>query len=106
MEEFVTKLKALAGPNVLVQAVGIGKGKEDLTAALSQQRQTKLALLVMKFLQGRHVPPFLLKRLLSSVTGDLGLAKLKQMTYFGKQCGLVSWQGDGILRNPTRLSLD
>ena len=36
MEEFVTKLKALAGPNVLVHAVGIGKGKEDLTAVLIQ----------------------------------------------------------------------
>jgi len=36
MEEFVTKLKALARPNALVQAVGIGKGKKDLTAVLTE----------------------------------------------------------------------
>eukprot|EP00253_Pinus_taeda_P000844 PITA_00844 len=40
MEEFVTKLKALAGPNALVQAVGIGKGKEDLTAAVIHPTKT------------------------------------------------------------------
>lgn len=40
MEEFVAKLKALAGPNALVQAVGIGKGKEDLTAAVIHPRKT------------------------------------------------------------------
>eukprot|EP00253_Pinus_taeda_P022882 PITA_22882 len=40
MEEFVAKLKALAGPNALVQAVRIGKGKEDLTAAVIHPRKT------------------------------------------------------------------
>jgi len=40
MEEFVAKLKALAGPNALVQVVGIGKGREDLTAAVIHPTKT------------------------------------------------------------------
>eukprot|EP00253_Pinus_taeda_P019906 PITA_19906 len=43
MEGFVAKLKALAGPNALVQAVGIGKGKEDLTAAVIHPTKTNTA---------------------------------------------------------------
>jgi len=42
MEEFVAKLKALAAPNALVQAVGIGKGKEDLIAAVIHPTKTNL----------------------------------------------------------------
>ena len=83
MEEFVTKLKALAGPNVLVQAVGIGKGKGDLTAALIEPVKTNQVISSRYGIPtGRACSSLSTEEIIKFLTGGFKLSKAREDDLF------------------------
>jgi hypothetical protein len=78
LEEFVTNLKALAGPDVVVQAVGIGKGKEDLTAALIDPAKiNQVGSSRHEIPMGRACSTLSTEEIIKFLTGDFRLSKAR-----------------------------
>ncbi|XP_057866481.2 uncharacterized protein LOC131073967 [Cryptomeria japonica] len=82
MEEFVTKLKGLAGSEVLVQAVGIGKGKQDLTRALIDPAKANQVLSRCKIPVGKACSSLSTEDILKFLTGDFRLSKAQRDDLF------------------------
>ncbi|GLJ46156.1 hypothetical protein SUGI_0972370 [Cryptomeria japonica] len=76
MEEFVTKLKALAGPDVLVQVVGIGKGKDDLTSTnIGPTKANRVLSFHSEIPVGKACSSFSTEEIVKCLTGDFKLSK-------------------------------
>lgn len=82
IEEFVTELKTLAGLNMLVQAVGIGKGNHDLTAALMDPMKTNQVVSAREIPMGRACSSLSTDEIVKFLTGDYRLSKARANDLF------------------------
>lgn len=82
IEEFVTELKTLAGLNMLVQAVGIGKGNHDLTAALMDPMKTNHVVSAREIPMGRACSSLSTDEIVKFLTGDYRLSKARANDLF------------------------
>eukprot|EP01018_Ginkgo_biloba_P018304 Gb_24098 [translate_table: standard] len=83
MEEFVMKLKALAGLNALVQAVGIGQGKQDLTAAhMEPMKSNQVTSFRTEIPVGNACSSLSIEEIVKFLTGDFRLSKTRANDLF------------------------
>lgn len=81
-EEFVMELKTLAGLNMLVQAVGIGKGNHDLTAAFMDPMKTNQVVSAREIPMGRACSSLSTDEIVKFLTGDYRLSKARANDLF------------------------
>ncbi|KAK7392010.1 hypothetical protein VNO78_20436 [Psophocarpus tetragonolobus] len=79
LEEYISSLKSTVGLDVLVEAVGIGKGKEDLTSpAVEHRKKTKVVTIQTSKVWSSLGPSDIIKHL----TGGYRLSKAKSNDIF------------------------
>ncbi|KAL1372517.1 hypothetical protein HN51_002658 [Arachis hypogaea] len=83
LEDYVLTLKALVGLKVLVEAVGIGKGKEDLTGlAVDSMKSTQGLPLRPEIPVGKACSMLTSGEIISFLTGDFRLSKARTSDLF------------------------
>ncbi|PKA58452.1 hypothetical protein AXF42_Ash013958 [Apostasia shenzhenica] len=83
LEEFVSSLKAVVGMQVLIDAVGIGKGKHDLTAVVLDPSRANLALpLRPEIPVGKACSSLTSGSIIKFLTGDFRLSKARSNDLF------------------------
>ncbi|KAH9300786.1 hypothetical protein KI387_012369, partial [Taxus chinensis] len=83
IEEFVKELKTLVGLNALVQAIGIGKGNHDLTAALMDpMKNNQVASARCEIPMGRACSSLSTEDIVKFLTGDYRLSKARSNDLF------------------------
>eukprot|EP01018_Ginkgo_biloba_P002446 Gb_15954 [translate_table: standard] len=83
IKEFVMELKALAGLKMLVQAVGIGKGSHDLTAALMDPvKINQVVATRCEIPMGRACSSLSTEEIVKFLTGDYRLSKARANDLF------------------------
>ena len=79
LEEYVSSLKSMVGMNILVEAVGIGKGKQDLTSlALDPSKSNQ----VLNIPIGKACSSLTPNEIIKFLTGDYRLSKARSNDLF------------------------
>ncbi|CAO2832741.1 unnamed protein product [Amaranthus hypochondriacus] len=83
VEEYVFALKAIAGLRALVEAVGIGKGKEDLTTlVLDNTKNNQLFIHRPEIPSGKACSSLTCAEIVKYLTGDFRLSKARSNDLF------------------------
>ncbi|PON88291.1 hypothetical protein TorRG33x02_158780 [Trema orientale] len=83
LEEYVFTLKAIFGLNALVEAVGIGKGKQDLTGmAMDTPRSNQAAHVRPEIPIGKACSTLTTPEIVNFLTGDFRLSKARSSDLF------------------------
>lgn len=82
LEEYVFTLKASVGLDVLVEAVGIGKGKQDLTGIMEPLKPTQVAPVRPEIPIGKACATLTTLEIVNFLTGDFRLSKARSNDLF------------------------
>ncbi|KAG2721490.1 hypothetical protein I3760_02G084600 [Carya illinoinensis] len=82
LEEYVFTLKALVGLSVLVEAVGIGKEKQDLTGIMEPLKSTQVAPVRPEIPIGKACSTLTPLEIVNFITGDFRLSKARSSDLF------------------------
>ena len=94
LKEFVFALKSIVGTEVFVEAVGVGKGKHDLTGFVTDQSKPNQALTVHSDLPtGKDCSLLGSEDIIKFLPGDF--RRQDQMIFSGKLSGPVCLQKGG-----------
>ncbi|XP_059280657.1 uncharacterized protein LOC132034353 [Lycium ferocissimum] len=81
LEEYVFSLKAMIGVNMLIEAVGIGKGKYDLTCMASEPSRSNHAVR-SELPAGKDCSSLTTNEVIKFLTGDYRLSKARSYDLF------------------------
>ncbi|XP_027920561.1 uncharacterized protein LOC114178705 isoform X2 [Vigna unguiculata] len=83
LEDYVLTLKALVGLKALVEGVGVGKGKEDLTGlAMDSMKPTQAVTVRQEIPVGKACSMLTPPEIISFLTGDFRLSKARTSDLF------------------------
>ncbi|KAF8387806.1 hypothetical protein HHK36_026464 [Tetracentron sinense] len=83
LEEYVSTLKATVGMNIFVEAVGIGKGKQDLTGIIMEPIKTNQVIPVRPEIpSGKACSSLTSGDIIKFLTGDFRLSKARSNDIF------------------------
>ncbi|XP_057485380.1 uncharacterized protein LOC130771732 isoform X2 [Actinidia eriantha] len=83
LEEYVSTLKAIVGINRLVEAVGIGKGKQDLTGVAVETSKSNHGIPIRPEVPiGKACSSLTPKEIIKFLTGDIRLSKARTSDLF------------------------
>ncbi|XAR57100.1 hypothetical protein NMG60_11025123 [Bertholletia excelsa] len=83
LEEYVFTLKSLVGMNILVQAVGIGSGKRDLTGvSMEPSKSNHVAPMRQDIPSGKACSSLTTEEIIKYLTGDFRLSKARSNDLF------------------------
>ena len=83
LEEYVSALKATVGMNIFIEAVGIGKGKQDLTGiALEPLKHNQVAPVRSEMPIGKACSSLTIQEIVKCLTGDFRLSKARSSDLF------------------------
>ncbi|CBI26064.3 unnamed protein product, partial [Vitis vinifera] len=83
LEEYVSTLKATVGMNIFIEAVGIGKGRQDLTGiALEPLKHNQVAPVRPEMPIGKACSSLTPQEIIKCLTGDFRLSKARSSDLF------------------------
>ncbi|KAM7485104.1 hypothetical protein LguiA_001113 [Lonicera macranthoides] len=83
LEEYVSSLKVMVGMKILVEAVGIGKGKQDLTGIITEPSKTNQVVHMRPEIPiGKACASLTLREIMKFLTGDYRLSKARSNDLF------------------------
>lgn len=83
LEEYVSTLKATVGMNIFIEAIGIGKGRQDLTGiALEPLKHNQVAPVRPEMPIGKACSSLTPQEIIKCLTGDFRLSKARSSDLF------------------------
>lgn len=83
LEDYVSALKATVGMNIFIEAVGIGKGKQDLTGiAMEPLKHNQVAPIRPEMPIGKACSSLTPQEIIKCLTGDFRLSKARSSDLF------------------------
>ncbi|KAL2506900.1 hypothetical protein Adt_22521 [Abeliophyllum distichum] len=83
LQDYISSLKAMVGMNVLVEAIAIGKGKQDLTGmALEASRSNQVVLMCPEIPTGKACSSLTTTGIIKFLTGDYRMSKARSNDLF------------------------
>ena len=89
-EEYIFTIKNTVGIGILIEAIGIGKGKQDLTSnAIKPVKANHVVFFCSVIPVGKACSAFTSADIIKFLTRDFRLSKARSNDFFGKLFGLA-----------------